>query len=83
MTSQPPKKSSKPPMHRTVSTSTFKAVEGMRKKLDSIDENTMPLIDEALAAADRALATLPPAAHSPTPEEQDAIPTPIVVFIEE
>jgi hypothetical protein len=72
---------SKPPSGpRTTSTDTFRAVEKMRKKLDSIDENTMPVIEEAVAAADRALASLPPA--STTPEEQDAIKIPVVVVEE-
>lgn len=59
--SEPKPKSSKPPARPS---GTMHAVRIARAKMDSIDENTMPLIDEATDALDRVLATIPP-----TPEQ--------------
>lgn len=59
--SEPKVKSSKPPARPS---GTMHAVRIARAKMDSIDENTLPLIDEATDALDRVLATIPP-----TPEQ--------------
>jgi hypothetical protein len=50
---------SKPPEPKRTSSGSFAAVAA-RKKMVSIDESTMPLIDEANSALDRMLASIPP-----------------------
>lgn len=72
MSLRPPRRTSSGNLPAVVT----KASEAVRKKLDSIDENMMPVADESLAIADRVLATLPP---TQLDEEAEAASVQIVV----
>lgn len=69
---------SKPPSAPPRKESGSFAAVAARKKMHSIDENTMPLIDEASQALDRMLATIPP-----TPEQAAEAEVPVIVEPEE
>lgn len=72
---------SKPPPPKRTSSGNHPAVVGARAKMDSITENTVPRMEEAIAALDRVLAASnPPGATTerpPTPIPQLAVPPPL------
>lgn len=72
------KPKSKPPSAPPRKESGSFAAVAARKKMHSIDENTMPLIDEASQALDRVLATIPP-----TPEQAAEAEATVTVEFEE
>ncbi len=73
---------SRPPLKRTESGKIKAiAVEAMRAKMDSIMENTIPLLDEATQALENAISSAPPTTErpaSPFPPSQS-----VPIFVEE